>query len=108
MRMTSWMGKLLAGTTLGALALTFTAGPALAANRLSKIGHIIVIYEENHPFDGYFGNFPGANGLSKFVKKNKQVNELGKPYPSFPFSSTPTPERRTRIFPPTCRMHPST
>ena len=31
---------------------------------LSNIDHIIVVYQENWPFDGLYGSFPGANGLS--------------------------------------------
>lgn len=30
----------------------------------SKVQNIVVIYAENRSFDGLFGNFPGANGLS--------------------------------------------
>jgi phospholipase C len=82
--MTSFASKLLAGSISGALALLPAATPVAAANKLNKIGHIIVIYEENHPFDGYFGNFPGANGLNKFSKKNLQVDENGKPYAQLP------------------------
>jgi phospholipase C len=76
--------QLLAGAALTALALVSASTPTLAAGKINKIGHILVIYEENHPFDGYFGNFPGANGLSKFSKKNMQVNENGRVYPTLP------------------------
>jgi len=31
---------------------------------VSPIKHVIVIVEENHTFDNYFGTYPGANGLS--------------------------------------------
>ena len=34
-------------------------------NGIKKIGHIVVIYAENHSFDEEFGGFPGANGLKK-------------------------------------------
>lgn len=84
MRTNAFVSKLLAGSISGALALAPAATPAAAANKLNKIGHIIVIYEENHPFDGYFGNFPGADGLNKYSKKNTQVDENGKPYPQLP------------------------
>jgi acid phosphatase len=30
----------------------------------SKVSNIVVIYAENRSFDGLFGNFPGANGVS--------------------------------------------
>jgi phospholipase C len=32
-------------------------------NQLHKVGHIIVIYQENWSFDSLYGQFPGANGL---------------------------------------------
>ena len=31
---------------------------------LRRIGHIIVIYQENWSFDSLYGQFPGANGLA--------------------------------------------
>lgn len=31
---------------------------------IRNIDHIIVIYQENWPFDGLYGSFPGANGLA--------------------------------------------
>jgi phospholipase C len=34
------------------------------ARGLSSIKHIVVIMEENHTFDNYFGTFPGANGIA--------------------------------------------
>ncbi len=35
-----------------------------AQNALNSIDHIVVIYQENWPFDGLYGSFPGANGLA--------------------------------------------
>ena len=40
-------------------ASTTTAGSAST----SPIQHVVVLMEENHSFDNYFGTFPGANGL---------------------------------------------
>ena len=34
------------------------------ANQLSKVKHIVVIYEENHSFDNLYGGWEGVNGLS--------------------------------------------
>ena len=31
---------------------------------LRRIGHIVVVFEENRSFDNMFGHFPGANGLA--------------------------------------------
>ena len=40
--------------------------PAAAASSdvLSRVGHIVVIYQENWSFDSLYGKFPGANGLA--------------------------------------------
>ena len=44
--------------------LTLTAGRAFAAgNAAIPIEHIIVIVQENHSFDNYFGTYPNANGI---------------------------------------------
>ncbi len=40
------------------------AAALAAADALSNIDHIIVIYQENWTFDGLYGNFPGANNLA--------------------------------------------
>ncbi|MDG6901267.1 MAG: alkaline phosphatase family protein [Nitrososphaerota archaeon] len=34
----------------------------------SLIKHVVIIVEENHTFDNYFGTYPGANGLNGSVK----------------------------------------
>jgi phospholipase C len=48
---------------------------------LNKINHVVVIYLENHSFDNLYGQFPGAEGLSKARKeKITQVDSNGKPY----------------------------
>ena len=38
------------------------AGPAAAAPR-TPIKHFVVLMQENHSFDNYFGTFRGANGI---------------------------------------------
>src|SRR5579871_4386544 len=65
------MRKLMLATTAlvtAAICTIAAASSADAANLkapkgLAKIGHIVVIYAENHSFDEEFGTFPGANGL---------------------------------------------
>lgn len=48
---------------------------------LNKINHVVVIYLENHSFDNLYGQFPGADGLSRARKENiTQVDSNGKPY----------------------------
>ena len=54
-----------AGTSQGSYT-TKAAGRAAVAPRLtglSKIKHIIMIMQENHSFDNYFGTYPGADGI---------------------------------------------
>ena len=34
-------------------------------NNGNPIKHIVVIMQENHTFDNYFGTYPGANGIPK-------------------------------------------
>jgi hypothetical protein len=49
---------------LVALAMLPVAGGSVAdADRLSRINHIVVIYQENHSFDNLYGGWEGANGL---------------------------------------------
>jgi len=40
--------------------------PALAADP-AAINHLVVLMQENHTFDNYFGTFPGADGIPKNV-----------------------------------------
>jgi len=39
--------------------------PFLAAT--GEIDHVVVIVQENHTFDNYFGTFPGANGFDREI-----------------------------------------
>lgn len=47
----------------GAAVLLGGTAQAQVPPALAKIGHILVIFEENRSFDNMFGHFPGANGL---------------------------------------------
>lgn len=84
--------------------ITATAAPTQSHNgtqNLEKIGHIIVIYEENRSFDNLYGRFPGANGLSKAPRAGRQVDKDGTPYDHLPpvidnFSKK-TPETDSRF-----------
>jgi hypothetical protein len=49
-------------TLLTLLTLT-TRRTVAAGNPAIPIEHIIVIVQENHSFDNYFGTYPGANGI---------------------------------------------
>ncbi len=52
----------------------------------AKIKHIIIIMQENRSFDGYFGTYPGAdgipmqNGVPTVCLNDPQTNQWGKPY----------------------------
>ena len=49
---------------LAATAAAAWAGPHREGG-LSRIKHIVVIYQENWSFDSLYGQFPGANGLAR-------------------------------------------
>src|SRR5581483_3763772 len=63
--------------------LLFSMGGSTGAQGvagLNRIGHIVVLYEENHSFDNYFGSIPGANGIAQAPAAAKtQVNRDGSP-----------------------------
>jgi len=44
--------------------LQFLVYSSILTNLYQPIKHIIVIVEENHTFDNYFGTYPGANGIA--------------------------------------------
>jgi acid phosphatase len=83
-------GKL--GAPLLALAvLALTAAPALADHGhgrghdrhggLGRIGHIVVIYEENHSFDNLYGMWEGVDGLNGAdAAHTTQIAQGGAPY----------------------------
>jgi phospholipase C len=56
--------------------------PANAAATAFPIKHIIVMVQENHTFDNYFGTYPGVNGLSNASAMPTSVggNSTVKPY----------------------------
>jgi phospholipase C len=51
---------------------------------LAKIGHVVVIFEENRSFDSLFGEFPGADGLANAGAAATQLDREGRPYPALP------------------------
>jgi phospholipase C len=61
---------------------------AKAASGLEKISHVIVLYLENRSFDNLFGDFPGANGLSK-ARSTVQRDRQNVPYASLPPAAGP-------------------
>ncbi len=69
---------------LVALAVIPAGGAAAAgagSDRLSRINHIVVIYQENHSFDNLYGSWEGVNGLADAPPSHTiQVNQAGTPY----------------------------
>ena len=49
---------------IGLLTATSALAQPAGSDPLAKIGHIVVIFEENRSFDNFFGKFPGANGFA--------------------------------------------
>jgi acid phosphatase len=71
------------------LAMTMVAiapmGPITAApggsDPLSRIKHIVVIYEENHSFDNVYGGWEGVNGVANAdAAHTTQIGQGGTPY----------------------------
>jgi acid phosphatase len=55
--------------------------PLSPRQKLGKMKHIVVIYEENHSFDNLYGGWESVNGLSKATAaKTTQVSQAGSPY----------------------------
>jgi len=68
-----------------AFALTAMSGSASPGNdnrqRLDKLNHIVVIYEENHSFDNLYGGWEGVNGRSNAdAAHTTQVAQNGSVY----------------------------
>ena len=58
---------------------------------LGRIGHIIVIYQENWSFDSLYGLFPGADGLANSFGVQAQVDVKASPPYSALIYQTPSP-----------------
>jgi phospholipase C len=74
------------GIALALATTAATAAPKAAKpHGLNQVGHIIVIYLENHSFDNLYGLFPGAEGISQAKPENTlQVDLNGVEYPTLP------------------------
>src|SRR4051812_47383013 len=79
------------GRRIGALAVVLalaSTGTAAAhgggdhgAKGLSRVGHIVVVYEENHSFDNLYGGWEGVNGLAGADPAHTtQVDQAGAPF----------------------------
>jgi acid phosphatase len=72
-------GALCAAALLGGCAQQPTA-PAGATPAMQRIGHVVVIYAENHSFDNMYGLFPGAEGVAAASREQAmQIDHDGQP-----------------------------
>ena len=56
-----------------------------SAGGIQRVGHVVVIYMENHSFDNLYGQFPGAEGISNAAPTLiTQVDAQGNPYTYLP------------------------
>src|SRR5437588_2152082 len=54
------------------------SGRGSGNDRLSRINHFVVIYEENHSFDNLYGSWEGVNGLANADAAHTiQLNQAG-------------------------------
>jgi len=60
-----------------------TAAPATLSG-LSKINHVVVLYQENWSFDSLYGEFPGANGIDEDGPAVTQLDTQNQPYATLP------------------------
>src|SRR2546423_1679821 len=60
------------------------AAAATGADVLSRVQHLVVIYQENWSFDSLYGKFPGANGIAGAGATARQVDATGQPYAALP------------------------
>jgi phospholipase C len=79
---------IVAAAAILGLSLTFAGckknSPSSTGN-INQVGHIVVIYMENHSFDNLYGQFTGANGLSNATTANTiQVDGTGNIYTYLP------------------------
>ena len=71
----------LLGAMVAAAVVVMTAFGKGGDDRLGKINHIVVIYEENHSFDNLYGGWEGVNGRANATAAQiKQVDAAGTQY----------------------------
>ena len=57
------------------------AGADDRSDKLQKVNHIVVIYQENHSFDNLYGGWEGVNGRANAdMAHTQQINESGAPF----------------------------
>ena len=68
----------------GVLALVGGSAQAQTPPALQKVGHILVVFEENRSFDNLFGHFPGADGLDRAADTQTQTAADGSVFAALP------------------------
>jgi acid phosphatase len=76
-RLIALTGVVLGATAVGAFAATAGSTRGSGNDRLSRINHIVVIYEENHSFDNLYGGWEGVNGLANAAGHVTQIGQDG-------------------------------
>src|SRR5438876_10287444 len=72
------LGAAAALTAIISSAAAGSNGNGSGNDRLARINHIVVIYEENHSFDNLYGGWEGVNGLaSADAAHTSQVKQNG-------------------------------
>jgi phospholipase C len=71
-------GRVLAASVaaLSAVGVSIAIPVTQVAAQSSPIQHVVVIMEENHTFDNYFGDFPGVNGITEPAAPNPLPHDL--------------------------------
>ena len=82
------MRKVLRPAVLGLALLAVPASAHAKGRPLDQIGHIVVIYEENHSFDNLYGGWEGVDGL----ENARRAHDAGRP--GRHAVQVPAPERR--------------
>src|SRR5207237_7034545 len=71
----------LAATSALGITVVMAAVSSGASSPLSKVNHIVVIYEENHSFDNLYGGWEGVNGLKNAdAAHTTQIDQAGVAY----------------------------
>ena len=65
------LGGFLAASALCLGACATPSAPSSGDTALRRIGHVVVIYAENHSFDNLYGLFPGADGIAQATPEQR-------------------------------------
>ena len=80
-----------------AAACAAQAPAPLDSRGIERIDHVVVLFQENWSFDGLFGKFPGANGLTNAANALPQSDKNGNVYAVLPPSLGPDNKPDPRI-----------